>query len=427
MTDKIEVKEKKHKYKTEFYLYNTTKRQKIITLREETNFPASVIHYPYDTRTFNPQFTYLKSVQYIGFGTSLPRGINNNDLKGLGFLKLLRPFFDYIDKNFQIQTVIIKKSNDVENFLDSSKHILTLNALTLDRLYVKCKTHNEKHYSDQKERMVPQALREIFPEKILCPADVYIKNTVHDLLNSIKTNVSNLTDLDKKAILDISDVLYETKDKIVTSTLLKTKDKIEEFYIEDVIKEYESFLTQKNNSPTLEKKWQDFLKTHSWIFSYALSLPVILFQNEAYVGGKNIANRNGKVTDFLIQNSLTQNITFLEIKTHKTVLVKPKPYRGNDVFSINDEITGAINQILNQRDNLQKSYYQIAHNSNQKFNTINSQGVLLAGCISDLAKAQIESFELFRNNSKDITLITFDELLAKIKKLLEIIKMNETK
>ena len=39
------------------------------------------------------------------------------------------------------------------------------------------------------------------------------------------------------------------------------------------------------------------------------------------------------------------------------------------------------------------------------------------GSISDMSKEQIQSFELFRSNSKDVEILAFDELLARFENL----------
>jgi hypothetical protein len=176
-------------------------------------------------------------------------------------------------------------------------------------------------------------------------------------------------------------------------------------------------MTLKTDSDNLEKQWQEFLKNNSWIFSSIFAQPVILFKREAYVGGKNIDNHNGKFSDFLIKNSLSDNVSFLEIKTHKTKLLENNSYRGEDVYSASKELTGSIVQVLNQRDNFQKEFYAIKGKTKGNFETFNSKCVVLIGSIDDLDETQRYSFELFRSNSKDVEILTFKELQTKIESL----------
>ena len=173
----------------------------------------------------------------------------------------------------------------------------------------------------------------------------------------------------------------------------------------------------KNDGDTLEKKWQEFLKDNSWIFSYIFAQPVILFKSEAYVGGKTMDNKNGKLNDFLIKNSLSDNVSFLEIKTHRTNIIDKNAYRGEEVYSATKELTGGIAQVLNQRDNFQKEFYAAKGKNKESFETFNSKCVLLIGSVKSLTETQRYSFELFRSNSRDVEILTFDELQKKIESL----------
>jgi hypothetical protein len=185
-----------------------------------------------------------------------------------------------------------------------------------------------------------------------------VPNSVNAALDNWSQAIDDFSTKDKEAIKDLFDKLSLTDEFWTPETLLKTKESLDQQYIEDVIEEFNKLMKQKNETKTLEKRWQTFLARHNWVFSYIFSYPVMLFQNEAYVGGKNISNKNGKVTDFLVKNALTDNVAFLEIKTHKTYLLgAKKSYRGNDVYSMSKDVTGGITQVLDQRDNFQKEYY----------------------------------------------------------------------
>ncbi len=213
------------------------------------------------------------------------------------------------------------------------------------------------------------------------------------------------------------DKLSLSTDFLTKEALAKTKEIVDTKYIQETLKKYKELAEIKTDSESLEKKWQEFLKDNSWIFSYIFAQPVILYKREAYVGGKTIENKNGKSNDFLIKNSLSDNVSFLEIKTHKTKLLDAKNYRGEDVFSATKDLTGSINQVLNQRDNFQKEFYAHKIKSKGGFETFNSKCVVLIGSTKDLSDEQKYSFELFRSNSRDVEIITFDELQTKIESL----------
>ena len=81
------------------------------------------------------------------------------------------------------------------------------------------------------------------------------------------------------------------------------------------------------------------------------------------------------------------------------------------------DLSGAISQVLNQRDNFQKHFAIHKMNTQEEFETFNSKCVVLMGSIEDLDNSQLKSFELLRSNSKDVEIITFDELLGRFENL----------
>ena len=70
-----------------------------------------------------------------------------------------------------------------------------------------------------------------------------------------------------------------------------------------------------------------------------------------------------------MKNNLSKNISFLEIKTHKTRLIS-KLYRGDDVFSVSDELSGCINQGLNQREYFQRSFLHLTEKAKDSSSNI---------------------------------------------------------
>lgn len=197
--------------------------------------------------------------------------------------------------------------------------------------------------------------------------------------------------------------------------LLKSKEAIDEKYIEDVITEYEVLLQQKTDTKTLEKKWQSFFKIHNRIFSQILALPVVFFEDEAYVWWKWLNNQWWKVIDFLYQNKLTSNIVLIEVKTHKTPILGKTAVRWDDVFSYTSDFSWAINQLLDQKHNLLREYATLASKSKEPFEVFDPSCFLIIWNIADLNNEQKKCFSLTRSSHNKITIITYDELLEKIK------------
>lgn len=171
-----------------------------------------------------------------------------------------------------------------------------------------------------------------------------------------------------------------------------------------------------------EEFWQNLFAENQWILSQLFACPCTIFEEKAYVGGKGISNNGGNVCDFIYQNNLTQNIALIEIKTPCT------PLFGNSyrcTYSLSADMSGAINQILNYKDKLSKDYYSNCHNSNESFEVLSPKCFLIIGMISHLNTPQIAALENYRNNLNNVTIITYDELIQRVKDTLAIFSSND--
>lgn len=132
---------------------------------------------------------------------------------------------------------------------------------------------------------------------------------------------------------------------------------------------------------------------------------------------------HGKFPDYIYKNSITNNISIIEIKTPSTKLVGATKYRDG-VYYPHNELSGAVSQVLIQRDTLYKEYIQNYYRSEEKYEALNFSSVLLVGNYKDISsnKDMACSFEVYRNELKNIQVITFDELLSKIKILITLLE-----
>src|SRR5690606_18424501 len=235
----------------------------------------------------------------------------------------------HINDNFDIDEVIIEKGGKIE--LDIANKKLYLNETALATLQDAFSSIFKKN-KEEVNFVLHTNLHGLFPTTIAKPKKTYIANALATSLSSWGNTIDEFSDEDKKAIKDLFDKLSLSTDFLTKEALAKTKEIVDTKYIQETLKKYKELTEIKTDSETLEKKWQEFLKDNSWIFSYIFAQPVILYKREAYVGGKTIENKNGKFNDFLIKNSLSDNVSFLEIKTHKTKLLDATKYRGEDVF-----------------------------------------------------------------------------------------------
>ena len=390
--------------------------------KEEFKKSDKVVHYPIHWEG-GDKYKTIKKFTFIDFNGKLPVGVNKAASKTYGFTKTLGPFTSKIDTDFKFKEVIIQKNG--KTLIDQKNQILYLNEKTLQKLNTDFTTVYKSNRATTNDAL-EVILHEIFPKKFKKPTKTYSTNALSAALSSWGNDITEFSTADKKAIQDLFDKLTIGTTFLTKDSLKKTKEIIDHKYIKSTIEEFKKQLKQTTDTKQLEKKWQSFLKSNSWIFSTIFSQPVILFKDEAYVGGKTLDNQNGKHNDFLIKSSLSNNISFLELKTHLSPIVETKPYRGKDVFCVSKGLTGSIAQVLNQRDNFQKEFDSIKRKSKDDFETFNSKCLVIVGQISSLSDEQKYSFELYRSNSRDVEIMTFDELLKKIESFQDIIEGKAT-
>lgn len=211
-------------------------------------------------------------------------------------------------------------------------------------------------------------------------------------------------------------LVQEDAQKIVSkepSKLFELKAVIEQVTLAQLIGEFDAML--QKNLPEL--KWQSFFKGNPFILGLAFHHPVILFQDQASVGGTAIRGNGESIVDFLMAQQFTGNLAIIEIKRPSTALVGQRPYRG-DLYAPHRDLTAAMAQVLDQRAVLLHHFA-----AKKSFDTTLAEAhVSSVNCIvvvGTLPKdaTQVRSLDLFRHSSKDVVVITFDELLAKLKEL----------
>jgi Domain of unknown function (DUF4263) len=248
-------------------------------------------------------------------------------------------------------------------------------------------------------------------ESVLEDADNYQKIVQQGGLNLVKDVIEWVfTTENSNAIVEkLRDLDLESLQEITTVAGITQINKVLEIW--------------KSNLTNCEEEfWQKTLSNFSWIISQLFSTPVILYNEKAYVGGKFVDNKGGNLLDFLYQHNLTSNVSLIEIKTPCTELVGKK-YR--QTFSMSEEFSGAINQTLNYKHQIQKHYISLKAESKEAFEVINPKTLLIVGHITNELSNdndKLEAFEIYRQNLKDVSVITFDELFNKIEILKSILE-----
>ncbi len=418
-----EYLESQTRAKSVYCFVDDAQKIKIIS-REVYHKKKKVIHYPFN-RNGAQKYKKIREIHYQGLPDPLPRGIIKDWRLGYGFTKVLSPLLYAIESRFDIRKAVVKSKGKFA----IKNRMVCFSYSDLDKFYprmdVLIKTQGK-----QRDVLVAKYLNQYLPNKFKTDKQrSYIKGSIYSIISDQVGDIGSVSKDDYDAMLNL--VISRVGDQTTTSKqiVVTTKEKIEKRFLEDAIQIFKKTLSLKIDTGKLEKKWEQLFKDNSWIISNLFSLPVLLFANQAYVGGKEVFNIGGKITDFLFKNSLTDNLAIIELKTHKTELLSKKPYRGSDVYSLSEELSGAVNQVLDQKQNLLNDFYSLRSKTGKAdwFESFNSRCLIIAGTFKDLPEKGRRSFEIFRNNLHGVEIITFDEVLQKIEAFASLIRKKPRK
>lgn len=184
-----------------------------------------------------------------------------------------------------------------------------------------------------------------------------------------------------------------------------------------------------------ELLWQQFFEKNPWIFGYGLSFVYSSGLDdkrlEQVVRGYHVAQSGKRVDALLKTKALASTLCFVEIKTHKTPLLSSTAYR-NGCWPPSDELSGAVAQIQGTVSYAGETIFgklQLADSkgfptAEEVFN-FHPRSFVVIGSLSQLGgdhgvnQEQLRSFELYRRNTFQPEVITFDELYERATHIVE--------
>jgi hypothetical protein len=98
-----------------------------------------------------------------------------------------------------------------------------------------------------------------------------------------------------------------------------------------------------------------------------------------------------------------------------------KEYRG--VHPLSPDLSGAIAQVLHYRQSLTKNYATLLETSGLPLTLGEPRCVVIAGTATELGSPSLKNdFELLRERTTGVTIITFDELLARVRRTIGVLE-----
>lgn len=172
--------------------------------------------------------------------------------------------------------------------------------------------------------------------------------------------------------------------------------------------------------------WQITLRENVYAISQVFAVPLVFIKDAAYVGGMNIDRRNAKLVDYLFSEESSREAVLVEIKTPATKLLGQK-YRGT--FRPSAELSGAMMQSLDYRRSLSKNLSSLVEGTKYKLSAFAPRCVVIIGNGAEElgTEDKREAFEMFRANSRDVEIITYDELFRKLEVLASLFSLTRKK
>jgi hypothetical protein len=170
-----------------------------------------------------------------------------------------------------------------------------------------------------------------------------------------------------------------------------------------------------------EKVWQYFFEKNQWIFGYGLDYRYQeILQREVHLSEAELDGSNAVIGDYLLGEKFFT--TFIELKKPSTPIFGSKGNRSNS-WKLSNDLIESVSQILEHKASglirLDKEQFIKGEPVSQK--AYDSKVILIIGDWKELEKSDSalernikkKTFELFRRDSRNIEILTFDELFER--------------
>ena len=241
-------------------------------------------------------------------------------------------------------------------------------------------------------------------------------------------------ELDEDSIRSVKTLLAKSGGAEIVETLINegiitAKDIVNTAFRKRGLEIFKKLISEKNywkvyataNSQSTyseEKVFQYFFEKNQWIFGYGLDYRYqSILQREAHLSEAELNGSNTVIGDYLIGDKMFT--TFIELKKPSTNLFGKSSNRSNS-WKLSNDLIESYSQILEHKASgllkLEKEQYINGEPLSQK--AFDSKVILIIGHWNELdassstfeREIKKKTFELFRRDSRNVDILTFDEL-----------------
>jgi hypothetical protein len=360
-----------------------------------------------------------------------------------------REFKDGVGKFF---TIVSQDENDIPTVIDVEHVVPIRNKIKTTLTFIKkdnkitaisfkrFKYYKKAHWVEQPEQQISFSyslfkkiigylqllaglnLSDITERRIVL-ADDSLQNIDHETKSKIKTLL--LRNDGQKIIEELINSGIVTSSDIVNIGFRKKQLEIFEKLLNDQ-SYFQIYVTENNIIDTRhESVWQHYFALNNWIFGYGLDYRFLgIIQKEAHVSAADVAGKGDVISDFLL--GCSKFTVLVELKKQDTPLFGIDKNRSNS-WTLSADLILSLSQILEQKaswqvfseTNVNGNFDDSGKNIKQK--TFDPKSILVIGSRKqfegDDKESQIKAktFELFRRDSRNIEIVTYDELYERAK------------
>lgn len=345
---------------------------------------------------------------------SLPGGFEKNFEVGLGLQVEYRSICQEIASIPGIDTLIIHGSKGEEDHrIDAPMYILGVKHF--NRLRRSIDAISSKHRRDariDKKFLAYNELLAISDESAFPRKARHLQRDAITALTDQRNGPTALSTKDMRTVVRLVRQSAPELSEQEPATLLELKSDIERITLSALIAKFEQMLAKSLK----EDRWQRFFSENPFILSMALSTPALVVGETPYFGGMRFDRSGARFGDFLLAAVSSGNLVVIEIKTPDTPLLDRRPYREG-INGPAFDLGGAITQVLDQRLRLHENILRLKEDSNRPdIQAFAVRCVVVAGRTPDARQGR-KNFELVRNVMAGVTVITFDELLERLREV----------
>lgn len=346
-----------------------------------------------------------------GFLDTLPPGFVKDPQYGLGLLKDNNRLVRLIEDHSQCSELRIESGSSMR--IDG--HVFRMGQDAWEELWseiVRINNRANVAASRVKDSFVNNELADVLGLDRTNPK--LGRLAMSKLLARAANDEEALADEDQLELLSAMQSQARAAADVAPDTVVALQRDLELVNLDRLIERFETDLEKKHG----EEHWQQFFDSNAFALQQVFGAPVVSVVSKASVGGTTLDGSGNKIADYLVKNPLTANVALVEIKTPATKIVKSSAYRDG-VFGITAELSQAVTQVLDQAHQLKLHFANVKNDSRQYDLEAYSIGCfVIAGRLPPTDQPdKIKSFELFRGNSRAVSIVTFDEVLASLKLL----------